>query len=366
MEYLILILILIAFSIILYFFIKKAVEGNIKQNSELMKEERSRLIEQLEFKKQLINESNQSAKESIKDVIERMRAELDKTKRQLEDSEKERIGQFNTLKTILEEHKNLTGELKVSTDNLKNVLSNNQMRGKYGEEIAENLLRTIGFIKGENYIANESQETNANRPDFTVFLPDKTKVNIDVKFPFKALLKYNETEDKELKEKYHKEFAQDIKQKIKEVCSRDYINPQENTVDFVILFVPNEMIFSFIYDQLPDVWNDAMSKKVILAGPFSFTAILRIIFQSYRNFKYQENIYDIIKLIKVFEQEFEKYNIEIDNLGNKIRQTTEQYEKVSTTRTRKLTGVVEKIKGEAEESKLLNNPLEIEIKKEDS
>ncbi|MFA6348496.1 MAG: hypothetical protein WCX30_03655 [Candidatus Paceibacterota bacterium] len=70
MEYLILILILIIFSIILYFFIKKAVEGSIKQSDELMKEERSRLVEQLEFKKQLINESNQNTKESVKEVID--------------------------------------------------------------------------------------------------------------------------------------------------------------------------------------------------------------------------------------------------------------------------------------------------------
>ncbi|MFA6252434.1 MAG: DNA recombination protein RmuC [Candidatus Paceibacterota bacterium] len=365
MEYIILALILIIFAIVLYFLLKKTFEGVLVQSDKIMKEERERLLEQLEFKKQLISESNQGTKESVKEIIERMRMELDKTKKQIDDSEKERIGQFNTLKTILEEHKALTGELKVSTDNLKNVLSNNQMRGKYGEEIAENLLRTIGFIKGENYIANESQETNSNRPDFTVFLPDKTKVNIDVKFPYKSLIKFNETEDKELKDKYLKEFSQDVKQKIKEICSRDYINPQENTVDFVILFVPNEMIFSFIYENLTEVWNEAMAKKVVLAGPFSFTAILRMIFQSYRNFKYQENLYDIIKLIKVFEQEFEKYNIELDSLGNKIRQTTEQYERVSTTRTRKLTGVVEKIKGESEENKLLNEDFGVEIIKKD-
>jgi DNA anti-recombination protein RmuC len=114
------------------------------------------------------------------------------------------------------------------------------------------------------------------------------------------------------------------------------------------------MVFSFIYDKLNDVWNEAMAKKVVLAGPFSFTAILRMIFQSYRNFKYQENIYDIIKLIKTFEIEFDKYNTELDTLGNRVRQVSEQYEKVSTTRTRKLIGVVDKIKGEAEEGKFLD------------
>jgi DNA recombination protein RmuC len=363
MEYLILIAVLAVFALALFLLSKKVIEDGMKKSNEMMKEERARLIEQLDFKKQLIDENNKGTKESVREVIDRVRMELDRTKRQLEESEKERIGQFNTLKTILEEHRLLTGELKESTDNLKNVLSNNQMRGRYGEEIAENLLKTIGFVKGENYIANEAQQTASSRPDFTILLPDKTKINIDVKFPYKSLLKYNESEDKESKDKYLKDFAQDVKQKIKEVSTRDYINPQENTVDFVILFVPNEMIFSFIYDKLSDVWSDAMSKKVVLAGPFSFTAILRMIFQSYRNFKYQENIYDIIKLVKTFEIEFEKYNAEVDTLGTRVRQVSEQYEKVSTTRTRKLVGVVEKIKGEAEEGKFLDQLPDDEIVK---
>ena len=106
------------------------------------------------------------------------------------------------------------------------------------------------------------------------------------------------------------------------------------------------MIFSFIYDRLNEVWDEAMKKKVILAGPFSFTAIIRMIFQSYKNFKYQENLYDIIKLIKVFEQEYEKFNEALDTLGTRIQSAANQYQTVSVTRTKKLTGVVEKIRGE--------------------
>jgi DNA recombination protein RmuC len=321
----------------------------------LFKEERQRMMEQMESKKEVINESLKYSKDSIKELVEKIGSELEKTKNQFNASEKERVGEFSSLKTILEEHKLATGELKQSTDNLKNILSNNQLRGAFGEEIADNLLKSIGFVEGENYISNTAQENSTSRPDFTVFLPDKTKVNIDVKFPYQSLLKYIEATDKVDKDKHLKEFAQDVKQKIKEVSTRDYINLEEKTVDFVILFVPNEMIFSFIYEHLPDVWNEAMGKKVILAGPFSFTAILRMIYQSYKSFKYQENLYEIIKLIKMFENEFGKYNDEVDVLGTRLKSAADQFDKVSVTRTKKLTGIVEKIKGEAEENKMINS-----------
>ncbi|MDD3032558.1 MAG: DNA recombination protein RmuC [Candidatus Pacebacteria bacterium] len=308
-----------------------------------LKTEREILFKQFDLKQEIID----GKKDYIKELTDQIRRELEKSQKEIAILEKDRIGEFSSLKTILEEHKILTKDLKESTDGLKNVLSNNQKRGRYGEEIAEELLKSVGFVKGENYIANTALETNSNRPDFTIFLPDKTKINVDVKFPLSALLKYEEAKDKQEKERYLNEFKKDVREKIRQASSRDYINPEEKTVDFVILFIPNEMIFSFIYDKLYDVWQEAMNKKVVLAGPFSFTAMIRMIFQSYKNFVYQENLYEIVKLIKLFEQEYEKYNKEFNVLGDKILSVSKKYDEVSITRTKKLNQVIEKIKGES-------------------
>ena len=339
-------------------FLHSILEANLKateqRSKEIFKEERERLSDQYRSEKELLEEKLKKGeqflehkKDSIKELVEKIHTELSENQKKLEHTEKERIGEFSILKAVLDEYKLITGGLKKSTDDLKNILSNNQLRGKYGEEVAENLLKSVGFVRGQNYTANESQDTTTSRPDFTIILPDKTKVNIDAKFPLQALVKYQESgENKQEQDRYLREFTADVKQKIKQVTTRDYINSEEKTVDFVILFVPNEMIFSFIYDRLNEVWDEAMKKKVILAGPFSFTAIIRMIFQSYKNFKYQENLYDIIKLIKVFEQEYEKFNEALDTLGTRMQSAANQYQTLSVTRTKKLTGVVEKIKGE--------------------
>jgi len=346
-ETIILIASFVVFIIFVVLFLQKM--GN--DNRKIIKEERERMLQIIDSKKELISETVEHNKETIKDLLQRIGEELEKSKKQLNETEKERIGEFNTLKAIIEEYKIATGDLKDSTEGLRNVLSNNQLRGKYGEEIAENLLRTIGFVKGENYEANISLESNQNRPDFTIYLPDKTKINIDAKFPLNNFIKMTEEEDKEKKKQFKKQFEQDIKARIKEVSNRDYINPEENTVDFVILFVPNEMIFSFIYDQMSDAWKEALERKVVLTGPFSFTAILRMVYQSFKSFKYQENLHEIINLIKKFEQEYDKYNEEFEVLGKRIKDASIQFDKVSITRTKKLSGIVEKIKAENIESK---------------
>jgi len=288
----------------------------------------------------------EAKKDSIAILVDEIRKEIGKNEEHLKKSDIDRVSAFSSLQEELKNYKQITGELKNSTEGLKRLLSNNQERGRFGEQVAENLLKMSGFVIGTDYVYNKEQGNVDTRPDFTIFLPDKTKINIDVKFPYSALVKYTEAEGKLEKEQRLKQFTADIKQKIKQVTTRDYINPEDRTVDFVVMFIPNEMIFSFIYDKLNDTWEDAMAKKVIMAGPFSFTAILRMVKQAYSNFRYQENLHHIIGLIQNFDKEYQKYNESVDKLGDNIYRASKQFEIVSGARTRMLTRIVDQIKTE--------------------
>ena len=270
----------------------------------------------------------------IERLVKQIQEDLKESKKELEVSEKDRISSFSALKNSLDEYKKITEQLSVSTENLKKVLSNNQMRGQFGEQVADDLLKMAGFVVGQTYTRQESE--NGARPDFTVYLPDKTKINVDAKFPYTSLQRMTETDDVDAKKRYMKQFESDIKEKIKQVTTREYISVEDGTVDFVILFIPNEMIFSFIYDKMPQIWEDAMSRKVILAGPFSFTAILRMVKQAYENFRVQENIFKIVGYIQAVEKEFDKFNEEFDKVGDRIEQLQKQYSEVSTTRVNQM------------------------------
>ena len=283
-------------------------------------------------------------KTAIKDLVERILKEISQSNKKLENAERERIGSFHELKKEVESQSEITRQLSATTENLRKVLSDNQLRGQFGEQVAENLLKMAGFVRGVDYEFNKEQKESKTRPDFCIFLPDRARINVDAKFPYANLQKAVETEDKGSKEQHIKAFERDIKEKIKQVTTRDYINPESNTVDFVIMFIPNEMIFSFIYDKMNEIWTEAMQQKVVMAGPFSFTAILRLVRQAYDNFKYQKNVHQIIQQIKTFEREFAKYNEEFKKIGTRIESLSKQYQTVDTTRTHQLNRVIEKIK----------------------
>ncbi len=290
-------------------------------------------------------------KQAIETLVSEIRKQLEDNNKKIEQAEQGRIGSFESLKTQLSQQAQLTQQLSVTTEGLKKILNNNQLRGQFGEQIAEDLLKMAGFVGGTDY--QKQLEGATSRPDFTIFMPDGSHLNVDSKFPYANLVKMAETEDKESKENFKRAFLQDIKNKIKEVTTRDYIDPSTKTVDFVLLFIPNEMIFSFIYENFPELWQEALVKKVVMAGPFSFTALLRLIRQSYDSFKLQSNLQEVLTQIQSFQNEFAKYNQEFEKIGDKIEAVAKQYEAVNSTRTRQLVRTMDKIKLTPKEPELL-------------
>ncbi|MCA9376927.1 DNA recombination protein RmuC [Candidatus Nomurabacteria bacterium] len=326
--------------------LKSMLPDIMKQSNDMLV---SRANEVLGAEKKEIKTDLENKRGEIERMIKLVQEDLKRSQKELSEAEQKRIGSFHELRERLENQQKVTEQLRVSTDQLKGLLSDNQMRGQFGEQIAEDLLRMTGFVRGIDYEFNKKQESSETRPDFSVFLPDGTRINVDAKFPYSNLQKMSESEDPSQKDKYLREFERDVKNKIKQVTSRDYINPDDQTVDFVILFIPNEMIFSFIYERFNDVWTEAMSNKVILAGPFSFTAILRMIRQAYESFRYQNNVRQIIGHIKQFEKEFESFTSEFIKIDKKISELKNQYDKVSGTRTNQLQKTVDKVRLEGVE-----------------
>ncbi len=353
---------------VIFMFMQKRKSGDLSQQLEqqlneifpkVLKNANDQLIS-------MANEKLGAEKREMKTDLENKRKLIEKM---IESVQLELRDSGKTSQSILQQikdHEQITRELSSTTEGLKKVLTNNQLRGQFGEQVAEDLLKMAGFVRGVDFDYNKAQANTSTRPDFSIYLPDKTKINIDVKFPYAKLQQATEMEDKMSKSQLMKEFAKDVKDKITQVTTRDYINPEDKTVDFVILFVPNEMIFSYIYDKMNDIWIDAMHRKVVLAGPFSFTAILRMVRQAYSNFKVQENIQEIVSYIKQFEKQYDLYNVEFEKLGGQINTLTNTYQKIGTTRSRQLTRLVEKIKLESQTTPELEASVETRLESEDT
>ncbi|MEZ4744244.1 MAG: DNA recombination protein RmuC [Bdellovibrionota bacterium] len=311
--------------------LNKSTEELIKQTQNLSLSERERFSNDLENKKKLIDSQLENLNKNLNQVNELVRS-----------MEKERGDQLGFMSAQLQQTNEQTSSLIKITANLNETLSNSQIRGQWGERIAEDVLKLAGFIENISYTKQKSL-TGGSRPDFTFLLPQDQILNMDVKFPIINYTKYISSQNTDEKIKYKRLFLKDVKARIKELTDRGYISTAENTVDCVLLFIPNEQIFAFIQSENPELLDEAIKSKIICCSPLTLFAVLAVVRQAIENFSIEKTSGEILNHMTTFRKQWNKYLEKFENMGKKLTDAQKEYESLASTRTRLLDRSLEKI-----------------------
>ncbi|MEJ2025464.1 MAG: DNA recombination protein RmuC, partial [Deltaproteobacteria bacterium] len=257
--------------------LQRSTEEFLKLAKSRLDAERQLTVHDLDAKKGLIDQH-----------LQQMGTELEKVSSLVQDLEKDRVQKFGELSSQLKSANEQTSALIETTTTLREALSSTQSRGQWGERMAEDVLRLAGFIEGVNYVKQKAVQEIGTRPDFTFLLPRDLKLNMDVKFPLDNYVRFLETGSDLEKAKYRNDFLRDVKARIKEITTRDYINPQQNTLEYVLLFIPNEQVYGFIHEQDSAILDNSIKNRVIPCSPLTLFAILAVIRQAIDNFALEQ------------------------------------------------------------------------------
>jgi DNA recombination protein RmuC len=288
------------------------------------------------------------AESKFGDLMKSSDAQLDEKKKLIDSSLVEMKKQLEGLKKQTTE---LTGQMEASkigiselsdtTTQLRQILSSSQARGQWGERMVEDILAFIGLTEGINY-EKQSQE-GSDRPDFKFKLPDGKHINMDVKFPLSHYEKYISSENEAEQESEKKAFLKDVRNHIKEISGRSYIDPNAGTVDYVIMFIPNESIYSFLNKEDHNLIDFSLSKKILLCSPVTLYAILSLIRQAVSNFHMEEKAGEVQKLVITFREQWDNFIDKLEALGKTLGTVSNHYEDLAGTRRRALEKPMDKI-----------------------
>jgi DNA recombination protein RmuC len=281
--------------------------------------------------------------EGKKDLIDKSLTEMDKT---LSDVKQkiEAVGKGNIeVSTLIKKHEDVTLRLKNTTEHLKQALASSKKRGEWGERMAEDIINLVGMVEGINYIKQKTLEGSSGRPDYTFFMPNRLKINMDVKFPLDNYMHYLDAHSEHEKKRYKDELLKNTKMMIKQVTTRDYINPSENTVDYVIIFIPNEQVYSFINESDTTIMDEALKQKVVLCSPFTLYAVLAVIRQAIENFNLEQTASEMLKLLGEFSRQWKNYKERFRIMGERLDAAKKEYDTLVTTRTNMLERPLKKI-----------------------
>ncbi|UPT76156.1 MAG: DNA recombination protein RmuC [Elusimicrobiota bacterium] len=205
------------------------------------------------------------------------------------------------------------------------------------------MLRASGLAEGVQYRKNRTLDTAATRPDFTFLLPEGKKLNMDVKFPLDNWLKLLHAATEDDRARLKKEFERDVKARIKEIQGRGYVSVEEGTLDYVLLFIPNEQVYGFIQENYPGLVDDALAHKVVLCSPFTLYAVLGVVRQSFDNFHFAQATQEVLKLISHFAATYETFKGRFLKLGEQVSKVSELYTDIEQTSFKRLDASVAKI-----------------------
>ncbi|MFO1147180.1 MAG: DNA recombination protein RmuC [Alsobacter sp.] len=201
----------------------------------------------------------------------------------------ENISRLNERLAVIDAaQKNLT-DLTGQMLSLKDVLSNKQARGAFGQGRMEAIVRDA--LPSGAY-AFQATLSNGSRPDCVIRLPgDDRPLVIDAKFPLEGFTAFREARGEEERRAAAQRVRADVAGHVRDIAQK-YLLPGE-TQDIAVLFVPAESLFADLQEHFEDVVQRAHRLRVLVVSPSLLTMAIQVMQAIVRDARMREQAHQI-------------------------------------------------------------------------
>ena len=269
--------------------------------------------------------------EAIKGLVEPLKQQLDAYQKNLQSSNAAQSSALGEVKKHLETLAQSNQSLAQETQQFRLVLHSNQARGRWGEETLRRVVEAAGMSAHCDF--TEQTSSGENRPDLVVKLPGDRFIIVDAKVPDFDFLNALESAEPVKRAEALAAHAAKLKGTIKALADRDYPRQFPNALDYVVLFVPAESLFSAALEGDHDLIVWAAEKRILLATQASLIALLRSVSVSWQQHAQTENAQKIAEAaqefyarVLKFTEHFEKIRAGLDRANSAFNDAASSFQ----------------------------------------
>lgn len=268
------------------------------------------------------------SKEKLDVLLTPVKERFEAFQKKVEEASGKGSEQHVALATLIEQLHQTHTTLHEDTGNLTRALKGeSQTRGQWGERRLESLLQQSGLKEGENYSRQMSLEGESGerlRPDIVIRIPQDNKVThivIDSKVSLVDYLSWSAAAvDSDAKFGCEKAFLASIRGHINDLGKKKY---QDNgkliAHDYVLMFLPNEAMFSSAIDLDASLFDYAWERRVALVGPTTLMMTLNVVSSVWRLDRQQRNANDIFKEAERLHEQWCKIVDAFNSVDNHLK-----------------------------------------------
>ena len=229
----------------------------------------------------------------------------------------ENLTRLNERLAVIDAAQNRLTDLTREVIGLKDILSNKQARGAFGQGRMEAIIRDA--LPSASY---EFQYTlsNRSRPDCCIKLPgDDRMMVVDAKFPLEAFSALKAaTGDEGATKMAMTRVRSDVGKHIKDIADR-YFLPGE-TQDIAILFVPSESLYAEINETFEDIVARAHKARIIIVSPSLLMMAVQVMQAIVRDARVREQAHMIQNEVRHLVDDVGRLHDRIGKLQTHFRQ----------------------------------------------
>ncbi len=267
--------------------------------------------------------------QAIDNLVKPLGESLSKMDEKINTLENKREGAYGHISSMLDQMKLTTSALDKETRNLVTALKTSHTRGRYGEIALRRLVEFAGMTDQCDFVEQESTETETGRlrPDMIIKLPANRQVVVDSKVPLAAYLRIFETDDHEQQKLLMGQHVAAIKVHLKQLSGKAYWDQFKEAPDFVVLFMQIESSFGAALQAWPELIEEALDNRIIVATPTTLITILKSIGYSWNQIKTMENIEEIRDAAVELYERSNTLMAHMVSIGNGLHTTLTHYNK---------------------------------------